>query len=128
MKLRATLLALALSAVAASAFAAQEYSLIGHWRVGDGSAVIDIRACGDALCGFVASAPPPGPGEKSAVGQKIILGMKRDGVLWKGPIFNIDDGKTYDGEISLSGPDRLQVRGCVAGGGICGGETWKREN
>ena len=86
------------------------------------------KALRDALCGFVAAAPAPAPGEKSAVGQKILLDLRREGDRWRGPIFNLDDQKTYDGEISM-GVDgsRLKVRGCVPGGGVCGGETWKRE-
>ena len=128
MKLRAAaLLALTLCALVASA-SAEEYSLLGLWRVGDGSAVIEVKPCGEAdICGVVASAPAPAPGEKPAVGQQILVGMKRVGNLYRGSIFNIDDGKTYDGEISLSGPDRLEIRGCQPNGGLCGGETWKRE-
>jgi uncharacterized protein (DUF2147 family) len=117
-----------LFASAGAVGAAQEYSLAGNWRVADGSAVIAIQPCDtDALCGFVAAAPAPAPGEKSAVGQKILLGMRRQGAIWAGPIFNIEDGKTYDGELSLSSPDRLEIKGCLSAGGICGGETWKRE-
>jgi len=100
----------------------------GLWRVADGSAIIRIKPCGTALCGFVAAAPAPASGEKSAVGQKILLDLRREGDHWRGPIFNLDDQKTYDGEISM-GVDgaRLKVKGCVPGGGVCGGETWKRE-
>ena len=128
MKLRAAaLLALTFSAAAASA-RAEEYSMLGQWRVGDGSAVIDVKPCGEGdICGFVASAPAPGPGEKPAVGRQILVNMKRAGPVYRGSIFNIDDGKTYDGEISLSAPDRLEIRGCLPNGGLCGGETWKRE-
>jgi uncharacterized protein (DUF2147 family) len=100
----------------------------GLWRVADGSAIIRIKPCGTALCGFVAAAPAPAPGEKSAVGQKILLDLRREGESWRGLIFNLDDRKSYDGEISM-GVDsaHLKVRGCVPGGGVCGGETWKRE-
>ena len=101
----------------------------GLWRVADGSAIIRIKPCGTALCGFVAAAPAPAPGEKSAVGQKILLDLRREGDRWRGPIFNLDDGKIYDGEISHGrrSLNHLKVRGCVPGGGVCGGETWKRE-
>lgn len=100
----------------------------GLWRVADGSAIIRIKPCGTALCGFVAAAPAPASGEKSAVGQKILLNLRREGDRWRGPIFNLDDQKTYDGEISM-GVDsaHLKVTGCVPSGGVCGGETWKRE-
>lgn len=99
----------------------------GMWRVADGSAIIRIAPCGKNVCGVIAAAPPPAAGEKSSVGQKILINLRREGDVWKGPIFNLDDGKMYDGEIS-AGPDmdHLKVRGCVQGGGLCGGETWKR--
>ncbi len=100
---------------------------IGLWRVADGSATIEIKACGPAICGFVASAPAPWPGEASAVGQKILIDLKRDGEVWRGPINDIDNGATYDGEVSLIDDGRLQVKGCLPHGGVCGGETWKRE-
>jgi uncharacterized protein (DUF2147 family) len=120
-----TVAALASATLCAHAGAEQA---LGLWRVADGSAIIRIQACGAALCGFVAAAPPPGPGEKSAIGQKILLDLKREGDTWRGPIFNLDDRKTYDGEISIGADSaHLKVRGCVPGGGLCGGETWKRQ-
>lgn len=100
---------------------------VGLWRVADGSAVIEIKPCSQDLCGFVAEAPPPAEGEKAAVGQQILMGMRLDGAVWRGPIFNLDDGNKYDGEISLEDADHLKIKGCVLGGGLCGGETWKRE-
>lgn len=108
-----------------AAFAAQ--FPFGLWRVADGSAVIRVAPCGKAICGVVAAAPPPAAGEKSAVGRKILINLRREGDVWKGPIYNLDNGKTYDGEVSQGGDaDHLTVRGCVSGGGLCGGETWKR--
>ncbi|MCI4678524.1 DUF2147 domain-containing protein [Rhodoblastus acidophilus] len=99
----------------------------GVWRVADGSALIRISPCGGGVCGYVAAAPRPAPGEKSAVGKKILLNLRRVGDVWKGRIFNLDNGTLYDGEISQGGDaNHLRVQGCVAGGGLCGGETWKR--
>jgi uncharacterized protein (DUF2147 family) len=110
---------------APAAFAAQ--FPFGLWRVADGTAVIRVTPCGGGVCGTVAAAPKPGPGEKSAVGQKILLNLRRAGNVWKGRIFNLDNGKIYDGEISQGADaDHLQVQGCLPGGGLCGGETWKR--
>ena len=99
----------------------------GLWRVADGTAIIRVTPCGRSVCGIVAAAPKPGPGEKSAIGRKILLNLRRSGNVWKGPIFNLDNGKTYDGEISQGADaDHLHVQGCLPGGGLCGGETWKR--
>ncbi|WP_298354718.1 DUF2147 domain-containing protein [Rhodoblastus sp.] len=110
---------------APAAFAAQ--FPYGLWRVADGTAIIRVSPCGGGVCGAVAAAPKPGPGEKSAVGQKILLNLRRSGNVWKGRIFNLDNGKIYDGEISQGADvDHLHVQGCLPGGGLCGGETWKR--
>jgi uncharacterized protein (DUF2147 family) len=100
-------------------------SPIGLWRVADGSATIRVKACGRAICGYVASAPAPAQGAKSAVGQKILINLRQDGAVWRGIIFNIDDGKAYRGEVSVSG-DHLKVKGCLPNG-FCGGESWRRE-
>jgi len=43
---------------------------------------------------------------------------------WSGPIYNADDGQTYKGNVTLQGPNRLAVGGCV--GPFCGSETWTR--
>jgi uncharacterized protein (DUF2147 family) len=107
------------------AAAAPPPSPIGLWRVADGTATIRIMPCGEAICGFVASAPPPAPGAEPAVGQQILIDMRPDGESWRGTIFNLDDGQNYAGEISTDG-GLLKVKGCLPGG-ICGGETWRRE-
>ena len=99
----------------------------GLWRVADGTAVIEVKLCGRAVCGYIAAAPPPGPGKKLAVGSKILLDLRRDGAVWRGPIYNLDDGKTYKGEISVADETHLKIRGCLPDSGLCGGETWKRE-
>jgi uncharacterized protein (DUF2147 family) len=99
--------------------------LTGLWRVADGTATIRVKPCGRALCGYVASAPAPTTGAASAVGQKILIDLILDGPLWRGVIFNVDDGKAYRGEITVDG-DRLKVKGCLPTG-FCGGEVWRRE-
>ena len=73
----------------------------GLWRVADGTAVVRIAHCGMALCGVIAAAPPPEPGKPSAIGKKILIDMRRRDESWRGRIFNLEDGKIYDGEISL---------------------------
>jgi uncharacterized protein (DUF2147 family) len=127
MKKSAVFSALLLTALVTPAAQAAPEFPTGLWRVADGTAIIRIAPCGRYVCGTIAAAPPPGPGEKSAVGHKILINLRREGDVWKGPIFNLDDGKMYDGELSAGVDlDHLKVRGCVQGGGLCGGETWKR--
>jgi uncharacterized protein (DUF2147 family) len=117
--------ALALGLVHSAAAAPAGPNPNGLWRVADGTATIRVKTCGRAVCGYVASAPAPKPGARSAVGQKILINLVPDGGVWRGAIFNLDDGKVYRGEISVEG-DRLKVKGCLPNG-FCGGETWRRE-
>jgi len=43
---------------------------------------------------------------------------------WDGRVYNIDDGKSYDGSMILKGDNEMRVQGCVLL--ICQGETWTR--
>jgi uncharacterized protein (DUF2147 family) len=43
---------------------------------------------------------------------------------WSGRIYNADDGKTYDGSVTLQGSTSLKIEGCVAM--FCGSEIWTR--
>lgn len=123
----ALLTALVFAGVFLGAAQAAEKFPFGRWRVADGTAIIKVYPCGGAVCGAVAAAPPPQPGEKSAVGIRILIGLRPDGEGFSGKIYNLDNGQYYDGSL-LPGADadHLKIRGCVAGGGLCGGETWRR--
>jgi uncharacterized protein (DUF2147 family) len=43
---------------------------------------------------------------------------------WDGRVYDIDGGKTYDGNLILKGENELRVQGCVML--MCQGETWTR--
>jgi uncharacterized protein (DUF2147 family) len=59
------------------------------------------------------------------IGLQMFIDMRPSGPgKWSGQIYNSDDGKTYASSVSVGGPDRLSVEGCV--GAFCGGETWTR--
>lgn len=92
---------------------------VGHWRVANGKAIIEIRPCGENLCGFVASG-----GE--AVGKQIFYNMKQEGDEWSGTIVDVTDGQHYSGHISLVSDSTLKVEGCAMGGLFCGDQQWSR--
>ena len=48
------------------------------------------------------------------------------GDKWEGQIYNAQNGKMYQANVSLKSDNELKVRGCVFGGLFCGGETWTR--
>ena len=62
------------------------------------------------------------------VGTQIVLGLKPSASpnKWQGQVYNADDGRTYSGDLKMTGPDALEMRGCVLGGIICKSETWTR--
>ncbi len=48
------------------------------------------------------------------------------GGKWEGQIYNAQNGKMYQANVSLKSDNELKVQGCVLGGLFCGGETWTR--
>jgi uncharacterized protein (DUF2147 family) len=110
---------------------------VGEWMVTKGYAKIRIENCNGALWGAVAweqiaggvdsKNPDATKRTRPTLGLPVLLDMKPTGPnKWVGQIYNSEDGKTYDSNISLgSSPDVLQVRGCVAMI-LCGGEDWTR--
>jgi uncharacterized protein (DUF2147 family) len=110
----------------------------GEWLVEDGDARIRITECGKNLCGVISAAknandtdrknPDPALRNRPILGLPVLLDMKPAGKRWEGRIYNAKDGQTYDANISLTGPQKLRVEGCVFGGLICGGQNWTRIN
>jgi uncharacterized protein (DUF2147 family) len=121
--LRASLVALALTAVVSSANASDA---AGLWIRDDGSAKLRFVPCGGGgtLCGFLAWKKESGGAAK--IGQKLFSDMKPNGKdSWEGSAFNPEDGKRYAAKLTLSG-DRLVTAGCVLGGLICQSFDWTR--
>lgn len=123
----ATLFVLALTASPALAD-----PLEGNWQteVDDGSyAIIEIAPCGEALCGIIArtfNAEGEYPGEN--IGKKLVIDMVPQGDgEYRGSVWRPSNNKIYVGKMRLKG-DSVRLRGCVAGGLICSGQTWQRVN
>jgi len=62
------------------------------------------------------------------IGVRIVLDLTLSDApnKWRGQVYNADDGRTYSGYLTMSGPDALELKGCVLGGIICRSETWTR--
>jgi uncharacterized protein (DUF2147 family) len=45
---------------------------------------------------------------------------------WKGRVYNIDDGKIYDGTIAMKSDNELYIQGCMLM--FCQGEKWVRQD
>lgn len=101
----------------------------GLWMDDEGRGGIEIRPCGDQLCGNIVWLRQPvnpqgrpwadlfNPDEskraRPVCGLQIIGGLKKSSdAEWKGGwIYDPEEGKTFDVELTLTEPDTLQVFG-----------------
>jgi uncharacterized protein (DUF2147 family) len=125
---------IALAAGLAPALAADP---TGDWRVADGVANIRVAECNGAMWGVVAwekmtgghdgNNPDVSKQNRPTLGMPILINMQKKPALdqWEGQVYNAKDGQLYSSTIKPTGPDQLEIRGCVLGF-LCGGETWTR--
>jgi uncharacterized protein (DUF2147 family) len=153
--MRKLLAAVALCLVAATT-SAQQGTVMGTWLTASGVAQVRIGPCPDAasgpLCGFVVGLiNPKGPDgqvvapdvatdyrnesptlrSRKVIGMPLIWGFKKTAdpnVFEDGKIYNGENGKTYNANISLQPDGKLRLRGYV--GTPMFGETqlWTRVN
>jgi uncharacterized protein (DUF2147 family) len=115
----------------------------GIWLTQAGDAKIRVNRCGAGLCGTIvwlkvpkdpATGKPqlddknanPALARRPIIGINIFRAMKSvANNKWSGTIYNADDGKSYSSDVTVAGPRKLEVRGCVMGI-LCGGETWTK--
>jgi uncharacterized protein (DUF2147 family) len=137
------ILAAAMALAAASVSAETNVDPSGVWLTETGDAKIHVSKCGSGLCGIIiwlktpidpATGRPqvddknrdPALAHRPLIGIDIFKGMKSvTEHKWSGRIYNADDGKTYSSDVTLAGPRKLEVRGCVMAV-LCGGETWTK--
>jgi uncharacterized protein (DUF2147 family) len=116
-------------------------SPIGTWLANDGTK-IRISSCGRNLCGVIAQTTPqndpdthrlwtdknnidPAKRIRRLVGIQLLISMKtRSPGNWSGQLYNVDDGKTYSGNLIELDQSSVRVEGCSLG--ICGGENLTR--
>jgi uncharacterized protein (DUF2147 family) len=109
----------------------------GKWRVGDGTAVINIHNCGAGLCGSIDSIPDrgakdennPNPAQRSRalLGLPILSLQKTADNLWSGSIYNAQDGQNYSARLSQKSETVVTLEGCVPGTNVCGEDQWTRQ-
>lgn len=133
---RAILSTVMAGAMSVAATLAMADAASGTWKTepGDtgGYLHVTVAPCGASICGTIAKAfeaSGAALGDYEHLGKKMIWDMKAagDGTYAGGKIWAADKDKTYKSKMSLSG-DQLTVKGCVAGGAICRGQTWTRVN
>ncbi|MCB4803528.1 DUF2147 domain-containing protein [Methylobacterium brachiatum] len=108
----------------------------GLWLTETGSSRVKITPCGGGYCGTIVSAPgkaldaknpDPALRNRSVVGVQILNAQQADGSSFTGSLYNPNDGKTYSGSLRLTGPNALEVSGCVMSV-FCKRQTWTRVN
>jgi len=127
------LLAAGFAAVATTAFAADPVDGLWKTQPGDtgGYLHVSISECGSAICGTIDSAFD-GNGDQQLnyenLGKQIIWDMVPEGggSYDNGKIWAPDRDKTYNSKMTLDSQNQLTVKGCVAGGLVCRGQTWTR--
>jgi uncharacterized protein (DUF2147 family) len=143
--LRASALALCFSALAVANLTrtAAAADALGTWLTGDKQGQVRIVNCGGALCGnliWLKEPNDPATGRpktdkhnadaskqsRPLLGVPVVLAMKPSGPSqWSGDVYNAEDGKTYSGSFTLTGPDTADLKGCVLSI-LCKSQTWTR--
>lgn len=119
-------------------------AVLGPWLVEDGSAVIEVEACGETLCGLVYWSKdletPSGADSRDTLnpdkslrsrpicGLTIIKGLAREGAAsWGGgTVYDPESGLTFNAEMRLEPNGRLRFRGYVAIPLLGGSQVWSR--
>jgi len=135
MSFRHVLLALVAAFVASVSAPALAAGPEGLWLVKDQTGRIRIEKCNNVMWGSVAwqkepskdgNNPNPALKDRPIVGIAILIGMSQtEANLWEGNIYNPRNGNIYKSKMSMQG-EMLDIKGCVLGGLICGGEAWTR--
>jgi uncharacterized protein (DUF2147 family) len=140
-----TAVALCVSALMTVSFSktAAAAEALGTWYTGDKESQVRIVNCGGALCGtlvWLKEPNDPATGRpktdkhnadaskqnRPLLGVPIVLAMKPNGAgQWNGEVYNAEDGKTYSGSFTLTGPDTADLKGCVLSI-LCKSQTWTR--
>jgi len=118
----------------------------GTWLTQTGTSRIRVADCGGALCGTIVWLKEPNDAEtgkpktdknnadaskrtRPLIGTQIVLGMKPAGTdKWTGQVYNAEDGKTYSGNLTMTGANGLSLQGCALGGLVCKSQTWTKVN
>jgi uncharacterized protein (DUF2147 family) len=100
------------------------YDPHGTWLRPEGGEQFSFYDCGALLCAKLVSVKKTE--DQKAIGTVILRGAAKSGPNeWKGKLYNAQDGKTYDGFITVKSANELRLKGCLWGF-LCSGETWTR--
>lgn len=106
----------------------------GLWRNPQGTVIVSVAPCGQALCGVVqwasdsAKADARRGGTEPLVGTEVLSEFtpKAPG-RWRGRLFVPDLNQRPKAEMRLVEPDQLKVTVCGVAGLLCKSQLWTRE-
>jgi uncharacterized protein (DUF2147 family) len=117
--------AIVLAALSGLSGTAAAQDATGVWRRPSTGTEVQFYDCSGKLCARIVAVKDDT--KKSTVGTVIMKGASKTGAgEWKGDLLNTDNNQIYSGVVKLEGPRALSLKGCVAGGLICSGETWTK--
>ena len=126
---------LAAVAVGSGAARAENGNVLGTWLTDGGDSKIRVAPCGKAVCATVAwgksngldsNNPEPALRTRNIVGITLSKNLHPDGDGgWAGSMYNPQNGKSYYVTLRTTGPDSLEIEGCVLAV-LCGSEKWSR--
>ena len=126
-----------LALLGGTSFAAEQPSVVGDWLVKDGYANIRIDNCNGKMWGIVVWEKTPGvdsenpdPAKKTrpTLGMPVLMGLapsQHEQGKWSGEIYNSQNGKLYQANISLADENTLDLEGCLIYP-LCLTQKWTR--
>lgn len=109
-----------------SASAGEQDAAIGTWRNLRDTMHIEIRHCGESVCGQVvwasdqAIADARRGGTRDLIGTQVFRDFRQDSAgNWRGKVFVPDLNRTFSGTIVLVDHNTLKGAGCLVGRILC---------
>ena len=114
-------------------------SIAGKWVTEERDAIIEIKRCGRSTCGTISRflvAPPDGLDQRDVnnpnanlrsrklLGMPVLTQFQEESDLWRGRIYDPKAGKSYRSVIRRTGPNTLEVKGCI--GPFCQSQIWRK--
>ena len=130
----AVLLAIAAAALGGTARAVPAADLRGVWRNPDGSVLVRINSCGDAICGVVVGATPAAEADAREGGYPRLIGLPllynyrpKNSRYWVGRVLVPDLGHVFSSHIELIDANHARIAGCLFGQHLCQTQIWHRD-
>ncbi|MGU9980581.1 DUF2147 domain-containing protein [Phreatobacter sp. HK31-P] len=123
--------------LAALSLPALAQSPIGTFASQSGDTRVHFADCGGQICGTIISVRGNTRDEKNEnaalrsrnlVGVRMITMRPNGANAWQGTLYNFQDGKTYNGRMTMPAANAMSLSGCVLGGLVCRSQTWTRVN